>query len=101
MYNEITTSLTLLDACHAIGLESPQIVEIIECGIIAPQGESPTQWLFDLHMISTAKRALRLQRDLHLDWEAVALVLELLDEREQLRNENAMLRQRLERFLCD
>jgi len=30
-------------------------------------------------MISTAKRAPRLQRDLQLEWSAVALVLELLE----------------------
>ncbi|MDP1932555.1 MAG: chaperone modulator CbpM [Gammaproteobacteria bacterium] len=98
---EYTTSLTLIDACHATGLESRHLFEIVEYGIITPQGDSPDDWRFDLHMISTAKRALRLQRDLHLEWSAIALVLELLDEREQLRRENAMLQQRLERFLCD
>ncbi len=101
MNSEYMTSLTLIDACHATGLESHLLFEIVEYGIITPQGNSPDDWLFDLHMITTAKRALRLQRDLHLEWSAIALVLELLDEREQLRAENAMLQQRLERFLCD
>lgn len=101
MHSEYMASLTLVDACHAIGLESQYVSEIVEYGIITPDGESPDDWRFDLHMISTAKRALRLQRDLHLEWSAVALVLELLDEREQLRAENAMLLRRLERFLHD
>ncbi|OGT74887.1 MAG: hypothetical protein A3H44_15335 [Gammaproteobacteria bacterium RIFCSPLOWO2_02_FULL_57_10] len=99
MHSEYTTSLTLVDACHTIGLESQEVFEIIEYGIITPDGESPDDWRFDVRMISTAKRALRLQRDLHLEWSAVALVIELLDEREQLRAENAMLSRRLERFL--
>ena len=49
-------------------------------------------------MISTARRALRLQRDLHLEWEAVALVLELLVERDRLRDENAQLQRQLQRL---
>jgi chaperone modulatory protein CbpM len=54
--------------------------------------------VFDLQMISTARRALRLQRDLHLDWEAVALVLDLLSERDRLREENQQLHRRLQRL---
>ncbi|WP_309137207.1 chaperone modulator CbpM, partial [Escherichia coli] len=41
----------------------------------------------------------RLQRELELDWQAVALVLDLLSEVEQLKDENHSLRSRLERFL--
>jgi chaperone modulatory protein CbpM len=52
-------------------------------------------------MISTARRAMRLQRDLQLEWSAVALVLELLEDRDRLRVENAMLQRRLQRFLND
>jgi len=38
---------------------------------------------------------------LELEWEGVALALNLLDELEHLRAENRMLRQRLGRFLAE
>ena len=47
------------------------------------------------------QRAIRLQRDLDIDWVAVAMLIDLLREREQLSYENRILRQRLERFLAE
>jgi chaperone modulatory protein CbpM len=92
---------SLHDACHAIGSEETLVYAIVEHGIVEPQGLSPTDWQFDLDMICTAKRAIRIQRDLHLDWSAVALVLTLLQERDRLRQDNEQLRAQLQRFLDD
>lgn len=44
------------------------------------------------------KKAARIQHDLSLDWSAIALVLQLLDERDELIAENQMLKQHLSRF---
>jgi chaperone modulatory protein CbpM len=101
MHNDYVMNLRLVDACHALELASTQVLEIVEHGIIIPVGETPEDWLFDLQMISTARRAMRLQRDLQLEWSAVALVLELIEERDRLRAENAMLQRQLQRFLND
>jgi chaperone modulatory protein CbpM len=101
MQTESSASLYLHDACHALGIPADQIMEIVALGIVEPAGDSPDSWEFDLHMLSTARRAQRLQRDLHLDWEAVALVVDLLQEREQLQQENALLRRQLQRLLGD
>jgi chaperone modulatory protein CbpM len=98
MQTEYSASLHLHDACHAVGMPVTEFIEIVSVGILAPLGDSPESWVFDLHMISTARRALRLQRDLQLDWEAVALVLDLLVERDRLRNENAQLLRQLQRL---
>jgi chaperone modulatory protein CbpM len=46
-----------------------------------------------------AKRASALQKDLELEWEGVALALDLLEEVQQLRAENQMLKQRLGRLV--
>lgn len=51
--------------------------------------------------MSIVRRATRLHRDLELDWAAVALVENLIEEREQLIMENEVLTQRLQRFLSD
>jgi chaperone modulatory protein CbpM len=51
--------------------------------------------------LALAKRAAKLRRDLELEWEGVALALDLLDEVKQLRAENRMLRQRLGRLVVE
>lgn len=101
MQIEYSVSISFNDACYEIGIESEQAFAIVESGIIAPEGDAPEDWLFDLEMISRAKRALRLQRDLHMDWSAVALLVSLLDERDQLRLDNDRLRMQLQRFIPD
>jgi len=101
MQIDYTASFNLDDACLAIGSEDSMVYAIVEHGIVEPEGDSPQDWLFDLEMICTAKRALRLQRDLHLDWSAIALVLTLVEERDQLRNDNQKLQAQLRRFLQD
>jgi chaperone modulatory protein CbpM len=102
MMNEYYIEVSWQEVCHSTGINDQQLLEIVECGIIQPlSGDTPAQWAFDPAMLSTARRACRLHRDLELDWEAIALVLDLLQEKEQLLHENAMLRQRLQRFMFD
>tara|TARA_R110000772_G_scaffold172797_4_gene284690 strand:+ start:319 stop:621 length:303 start_codon:yes stop_codon:yes gene_type:complete len=91
--------LSLIDICHAVELPEETFVELIQHDIVKPIGEQPTDWAFDITMVSIAKRAVRLQRDLELEWSAVALIEDLLQQREQLQMENESLRQRLRRFL--
>ncbi|MCB1664990.1 MAG: chaperone modulatory protein CbpM [Pseudomonadales bacterium] len=99
MQIDYSVSLGLTDACFAIGIQSDEVCAIVEHGIVAPEGDSPEDWLFDLDMICTAKRATRMQHDLHLDWSVIALLISLLDERDRLRADNAQLRLQLQRFL--
>jgi len=91
--------LSFHDACHAAGVDRHFLIEIVEHGIVEPPGELPEQWRFDDDMLSTVRRACRLCRDLEMDLAAAAMVLELLDEKERLQRENAVLRRRLQRFL--
>ncbi len=101
MQIEYSVSINLDEACLEIGIEYEQVYAIVENGIIEPAGGRPDNWLFDLEMICRAKRALRLQQDLHLDWSATALLVSLLDERDQLRNDNEQLRSQLEKFISN
>ncbi len=101
MQTESSASLYLHDTCHALDIPADELIAIVAMGIIEPAGDTPDTWEFDLQMLHTARRAQRLQRDLHLDWEAVALVLDLLHERERLQQENTLLRRQLQRLLGD
>jgi chaperone modulatory protein CbpM len=50
-------------------------------------------------MLILTKKAVRLHRDLDVDWVGVALAIILLDEVEQLREKNRRLQRRLSRFV--
>lgn len=92
--------ITLHEVCSNTGLSRETVIDIVDHGIVEPQGELPEQWLFDDQCLCMMQRARRLQQDLELDWQGIALILELLDQRDQLRAENEALLRRLQRFDC-
>ncbi len=99
MATAVIVQLTLEECCQRVGLPADSIIEIVEYGIVEPAGSAPTQWRFNALELSRLRRANRLRRELELDWQAVALVLDLLGEVEQLKDENNSLRRRLQRFM--
>ncbi|MFT5692543.1 MAG: chaperone modulatory protein CbpM [Oceanicoccus sp.] len=87
--------------CDSIQLPPETIFEIIEQGIVDPDGDTPENWTFDTNMITVTKKACRLHRDFGIDWSGIALAISLIDELEQVREENKQLRSRLKRFVAD
>lgn len=98
MSSSLIVQLNIHEFCQCVELPQASLLEIVENGIIQPSGAAPEQWLFDATALATARRALRLQRELDIEWAGIALALQLLDELEQLRAENSQLRSRLSRF---
>ena len=96
--SEYTTHITLTEICTAVDLPEHTVVELVEHGIVEPEGNKPKEWSFDASMVCIARRATRLHRDLEMDWSAVAMVVELLEEREELLRENEVLKGQLQRF---
>lgn len=90
--------ITIQEVCDNTGLSRETLIEIVEHGIIEPQAQQAGQWLFSNQCLSTLQRACRLHQDLHLNWQGIALILDLLEQRDQLKAENAALRNRLQRF---
>jgi chaperone modulatory protein CbpM len=82
-------------------LSDVYVIEIVEHGILEPQGRQPREWRFTDYELALAKRAAKLRRDLELEWEGVALALNLLEEVHELRAENQMLKQRLGRLVLE
>jgi chaperone modulatory protein CbpM len=80
------------------GLSIEAIVEVVEHGIVEPEGDAPEYWQFTGTCLCTLQRVSRLQRDLGLNWSGIALVLDLIDQRDQLQAENEALSRRLARF---
>ncbi|WP_166357788.1 chaperone modulator CbpM [Pseudomonas akapageensis] len=99
MPSTLIVQLDMKEFCQVVDLPPTYVIEIVEHGIVEPQGRTPDEWLFDDSASVLAKRAAKLRDDLHMEWEGVALALELLDEVQHLRLENQRLRQRLARFV--
>ena len=88
---EEQTGLTLGDLCRACHAEVALIVELVDEGVLVPEGCAPEQWRFTgLHM-HRARTALSLQQDLGVNLAGAALALQLIDElssrRAQLRSQ--------------
>lgn len=94
-----TLVIDMQEFCEVVDLPAAYVIEIVEHGILEPQGRQPEEWLFDSAALSIARRAVKLHHELQLEWDGVALALNLLEELERVRAENRILRQRLGRFL--
>jgi len=98
---EFSVEISLSELCRHTDTPEATIVEFVELGILEPVGGSQEVWVFAAETVQVTQRALRLHHDLGINWAGVALALELIAEREQLRTENRHLRQRLQRFLLE
>ncbi|MBA1199405.1 chaperone modulatory protein CbpM [Pseudomonas plecoglossicida] len=98
MSSTLIVQLDMRTLCQEVDITADWVIEIVEHGIVQPSGRTPEDWLFDDRAPVTLKRAVKLHQELELEWEGVALALELLEEVQHLRSENSMLRQRLGRF---
>ncbi|KPU59683.1 merR HTH regulatory family protein [Pseudomonas fluorescens] len=101
MSSPLNVQLDMAEFCEATELSDVYVIEIVEHGILEPQGAQPKDWRFNDYELTLAKRAAKLRRDLDLEWEGVALALDLLEEVQQLRAENRMLKQRLGRLVVE
>jgi len=86
------------ELCQRVSITEQELVEIVSHGIVRPQDVQANEWQFDEVLVVEVARAVRLRRDLEIDWGGVALALELLEEVHGLREENAALRRRLARL---
>lgn len=97
---QISAHVSLAELCQLESIESEIIIEIVEYGIVKPVEYSDTSdWVFETSSVYWIKKAVRLYQDLEIDWVAVALLIDLMKQRESLRKENEFFRQQLRRFV--
>lgn len=77
--------LTLVEISQACAVQVGAVVDLVEEGVLTPEGEALEHWRFTGIQLRRAGVALRLQQDLGINPAGVALVLQLLDELEVLR----------------
>ena len=77
--------LSLEEISVACSCSREWVVELVEEGVLEPQGKSRANWRFSGTSLVRAQSAMRLQRDFELDLAGVALALDLMDEIRLLR----------------
>lgn len=77
--------ITFEELCLACGASRELVIEMVHEGVIEPTGDSREEWRFHGEALVRARRAIRLVRDLRLNWPGAALALDLLDEIERMK----------------
>ena len=85
--SELLDCLTSVELCRFCNVNEAWVIELVEHGVLDPRGNSFEDWHFYGVNIVRAKKARRLQRDLGLNTPGIAMVLDLLEEREELMRE--------------
>jgi chaperone modulatory protein CbpM len=83
---ETGTICSLEELCHACNVDAKWIAELVEHGVIEPVSSAGSDWQFASVSVVRVAKAKRLERDLSLNPPAVALVLDLLQEIDELRS---------------
>ena len=96
---EMLLRISFEELCQSERINQELIIEVVEYGISKPvEGNNQEDWLFDNNGVHWLKKAIGLYNELEIDWVAVAMIIELLKQKEQLTIENDQLHRRLKRF---
>lgn len=94
--------VTVHELCECDDIDETMLAAAVEHEIVIPiSGRRRTEWVFEATHVTWIRKAIHLREDLELDWVAIALLIDLLREKEQLEQANQALRQRLQRFIDD
>ena len=77
--------LSLAELALTCGMDIDYITELVDMGVLSPEGAEKTTWRFGAGDVSRACKLLRLMRDFETNLEAAAVILDLLQETERLR----------------
>jgi chaperone modulatory protein CbpM len=82
---EESAELSLDQLCQACELSEQEIVELVEEGVIDPEGNRPSSWRFRAVSLRRIRISRNLQRELGVNAPGAALAIDLLEELEELR----------------
>lgn len=88
--------LSVDEFCDLCGVHAETVIELVEHGLLEPQGSGFATWSFAADSIRRVQIARRLQRDFALNTEGAALAVELLEEIDRLRQRLRLLEQQWE-----
>ena len=79
-------TLGITEICTLCRVNTEMVNEMVNEGLLIPEGSSPETWRFDAIAIKRIQVTLRLQHDLRVNLPGAALALDLLEELEELRS---------------
>lgn len=88
--------LSLEDLCRACGVERMVLLEMVQEGLLEPVDVRLAPWRFQGDALRRARTALRLRRDLEVNFAGIAMILDLLDEIDDLETRLRRLEGRFE-----
>lgn len=77
--------LSVEELALACGADLDWIAELVDMGVLSPEGAGRSAWRFGASDLGRARKLLRLIRDFEVNLEAAAVILDLLEETERLR----------------
>ena len=82
--SEIVETVTLTELCRSCDVPADWIMDLVDHGILDPVGAQSSEWRFHSVSLIRTSKALRLSQDLGVNLSGIALVLDLLEERDKL-----------------
>jgi chaperone modulatory protein CbpM len=82
---EYRGAFTVQELCRLFTVDSACIVALVEEGIVSADRDTAGAWRFPGGQLRRVRTALRLQRDLEINFPGIALALELMDELDRVR----------------
>ncbi len=78
--------LSLGELCRLCRVHADYVLDLVAEGVLNPEGKTVRHYRFHGECVIRTCKAIRLQRDMGLNLAGVAMVLDLLDEMEELKN---------------
>ena len=92
-----TKTFSIQELSTSSQVEVSLIVEMVDYGLLEPEGAAQHEWVFSANDLKRSQKALHLKEDLEVNFPGIALALDLLDELQELRQKL----DQLERFQRD
>ena len=89
---ELVEVVSLAELCRSCGVRAEWVVELVDEGILEPEGAAPARWRFSAVSITRVRTAWHLHRDLGVNKAGIAVALNLMEERETLHQRVRRLR---------
>ena len=86
-------SITLTQMISYTNVERARVIEMVDAGLLDPLGAIVEQWQFARRDLRRLRMAERLVHDLGVNLSGAALILDLIEERDELLSTVSLLQQ--------
>lgn len=89
-------AISLVDIIAFTRIERIRVIEMVDVGLLEPSGNAIEQWQFASRDLRRLRAAQRLMDDLDVNLSSAALILDLIEERDELLTRVAMLQKMMD-----